>query len=337
MPGIIPLSMAGAVTYTSSRVENATALLYNFTTSCDYLALPSDCTARILPSQINAFMSELLNFAATLVPSGEWDCDSLDNLGRLFDHYRTNTGVGRNLFNDLQALICGVTQSNPGPNARYLYCDGNGEIHKSVVPFTGLEVAQAICADPDAAQTLAACLVSTTQPGQTLQVHAAGDGLLGVKQHRLYGQEAIVPTIGSDIIGQDPFITRNGAAITIPNGSSNAIPVMLSLDLQGKARQNGATQNGYGRLTGSLFDDPARTNSLIFGQIEVNNNDNTGPIQPPSLEFNNSNSRIVNVPAGGLTLYPGFEIGALPDASIRFDSIQLNVTWYGYGVPGSAN
>jgi hypothetical protein len=56
----------------------------SYKSTCDITALPSNCDARIEPRQINAIVSELLNFAACIDPNGTWNCDSLRNLCAAF-------------------------------------------------------------------------------------------------------------------------------------------------------------------------------------------------------------------------------------------------------------
>jgi hypothetical protein len=51
---------------------------------CDYLALPSDCTARIESKQLNAIVSEMIALAECWNPTGPWDCGVLTNLCAAF-------------------------------------------------------------------------------------------------------------------------------------------------------------------------------------------------------------------------------------------------------------
>lgn len=51
---------------------------------CDETALPSDCTARIDPEQMNAIVSEMLALIVELTPEGTFDCDSVTNLATAF-------------------------------------------------------------------------------------------------------------------------------------------------------------------------------------------------------------------------------------------------------------
>lgn len=79
-----------------------------FTSSCLLTALPSDCTARMSAAQINAIVSELLCFMATLNPDGTYNCASLCNISAAFnawwdEHNNTNAtidgdGTAGNLF-----------------------------------------------------------------------------------------------------------------------------------------------------------------------------------------------------------------------------------------------
>jgi len=74
---------AGAPTF-PAQVENAYVPAPVYVSTCPLTALPSDCTARIEPRQINAIVSELLSFAECMDPNGPWDCNSLQNLCNAF-------------------------------------------------------------------------------------------------------------------------------------------------------------------------------------------------------------------------------------------------------------
>lgn len=67
-----------------ANVQNAYVPATAFTFNCDPTALPSNCTARIFPSQINGIVSELYALGECFDPDGNWDCASNTNLCRLF-------------------------------------------------------------------------------------------------------------------------------------------------------------------------------------------------------------------------------------------------------------
>ena len=77
--GLIIRDAAGNCT-PQTNVVNAYCPPASFTSTCAITALPSDCTARITPAQINAIVSELMSFAVCLDPTGSWDCAALNNL-----------------------------------------------------------------------------------------------------------------------------------------------------------------------------------------------------------------------------------------------------------------
>lgn len=115
MPGILPESVAGGIVYRGAdglpinppNVQNAYAPAPSFVSSCPLTALPSDCTARIEPKQINAIVSELISFAECLDPDGPWDCVSLHNLCNAF-----TTWVGAN-----KIVVDGVSIVGSGTTA----------------------------------------------------------------------------------------------------------------------------------------------------------------------------------------------------------------------------
>lgn len=89
-------------------VQSAYSPPAEFTSSCLLTALPSDCTARMSAAQINAIVSELLCFMASLNPDGTYNCASLCNIANAFDawwdeHNNTDAtidgdGTAANLF-----------------------------------------------------------------------------------------------------------------------------------------------------------------------------------------------------------------------------------------------
>jgi hypothetical protein len=102
MAGILPddVSAGGVVIRDAegdptnpANVQNAYSPLPSFLTSCLLTALPSDCTARIEPRQMNALVSELIRFAECLDPDGPWNCDSTDNLCNAFTTWVSEKGT----------------------------------------------------------------------------------------------------------------------------------------------------------------------------------------------------------------------------------------------------
>jgi len=89
---IFPEDHAGAVVIRDENgdptnppnTQNAYVPGPDFVITCPPTALPSDCTARIEPRQINAIVSELLSFAECLDPDGPWNCDTQQNLCNAF-------------------------------------------------------------------------------------------------------------------------------------------------------------------------------------------------------------------------------------------------------------
>lgn len=91
-----------------------------FTIDCDMTALPEDCNVRPQNKQINAIVSEIVNFAATLDPDGNWDCDNFDNLSVAFEAW-----VAAQASSDIGDELCAVAVG-PGSEtgAALIYCDG---------------------------------------------------------------------------------------------------------------------------------------------------------------------------------------------------------------------
>lgn len=99
MPSIFPEANAGGLVIRDAAgnpthppgVERAYAPAPGFASSCLLTALPSDCTARIEPRQLNGVVSELTSLAECLDPNGPWDCTSSKNLCNAFTVWSGNT------------------------------------------------------------------------------------------------------------------------------------------------------------------------------------------------------------------------------------------------------
>lgn len=90
--------------------------------NCDMLALPSLCGSQVAPEQINAIVSELINFYIAMAPGREWDCDALDNMAEAFEEFVANLGSSGG-----GGTTCQLTIGNAGEvgDAYVLFCDGN--------------------------------------------------------------------------------------------------------------------------------------------------------------------------------------------------------------------
>jgi hypothetical protein len=84
--GVVYRKQDGTAT-PKTEVENAYAPAPAFHATCDLTGLPSDCTARVEPRQVNAIVSELVSLAECLNPTGAWNCESLQNLCAAFAHW----------------------------------------------------------------------------------------------------------------------------------------------------------------------------------------------------------------------------------------------------------
>src|SRR5262245_36593592 len=96
MPGIFPETIAGGVVVrdasgnclSPANVSGAYCPPATFVMDCPMTALPSDCTARLEPRQLNAIISELVSFAECMDPNGPWTCAQVNNLCSAFNAYQ---------------------------------------------------------------------------------------------------------------------------------------------------------------------------------------------------------------------------------------------------------
>lgn len=113
---IFPDPGAGGVVYRDAagnclnpgNVNNAFCPPVTYVANCALTALPSDCTARIEPRQINALASEMLSFAACLDPNGPWDCNGLMNICHAFQQW-----IVDNLVVDQVSIVGNGTHASP--------------------------------------------------------------------------------------------------------------------------------------------------------------------------------------------------------------------------------
>lgn len=114
MSGIFASISAGGVALPNNSVQYGADVSAPFIVTCELLYLPSDCTAKILPSQINAFTSEMLNLAQCLDPDGTWDCSSLDNLCVAFTNWSVSALAAKADSSWVTAQINAVIGAAPG-------------------------------------------------------------------------------------------------------------------------------------------------------------------------------------------------------------------------------
>lgn len=156
MAGILPEGTAGGLVIRDAAgapinppgVQNAYTPAPAFVSDCELTALPSDCTARIEPKQINAIVSELLAFAECLDPDGPWDCGSVTNLCSAFtawiaayesfDDDRYVNTTGDTMTGPL--LLPPAAPTNPAEAANKQYVDTS--IANAVAAAEGLDAAQ---------------------------------------------------------------------------------------------------------------------------------------------------------------------------------------------------
>jgi hypothetical protein len=113
MPSIFPELTAGGLVIRDASgnptnppgVERAYVPAAGFVSSCTITALPSDCTARIEPRQLNGIVSELVSFAECLDPNGPWDCGSSNNLCNAFAVFASSLAALTNTVDELNARL----------------------------------------------------------------------------------------------------------------------------------------------------------------------------------------------------------------------------------------
>ena len=147
MTGILPDSVSGGLIIRDAagnctpqpNVLNAYCPPATFVSTCALTALPSDCTARITPAQINAIVSELISFAACLDPNGPWNCAATNNLCTSFTEWA--------ILNVANVVISDTPPTNPKQGMLWWesdsgttfiwYDDGNTQQWVQIAPGSG--------------------------------------------------------------------------------------------------------------------------------------------------------------------------------------------------------
>lgn len=298
MAGIIPDSLTGGISWTNLSVVNASRPADPFQISCEYLALPSDCSARIMPDQINAMVSEMLNLAGCFNPDGTWNCEATNNLCANWTAYRTEAGSGTNLWNDMQAHLCAnpeVTAANP-TGVAFFYCE-DGEI--KAAPLDIPEPVDPV--DPANIHVLHGRIRLNEDPGM----------------------------IGNFNDRNLPFDEpANGFArgeIFIPNTSASTIPITFSIMLNVDMVENIA--NAQGRVNLRLYSDAGYTNEGANAHADVNNMGGGGTGR--EMNFNPMVIGTRDVPPGGLSLWWRLEGRSVPDNGYRATEMNARFVWWG--------
>lgn len=85
---ILPVAGPGTLLATDPDAEGVYIPPAEFTMGCTYVVLAENCEARILPSQINSMVSEMLALTVAFEPEGDFDCTSVENMAEAFRAYR---------------------------------------------------------------------------------------------------------------------------------------------------------------------------------------------------------------------------------------------------------
>lgn len=199
MSGIIPDQ---GVTYRDASgncidqpaADNAYCPDAAFEVSCPLVALPSDCTARLDPAQINALVSELLAFAEALCPGGPWDCGSVTNLAAI---WKSGCWIPDELN------ICEAPEVEFNTDILFVGCSDEGPVRFSYN----------MC---DHAQDLAACVISQDEQNNLI---IGSDGLLWGRKSGFFREEVpdVSTVIPLDVVGTT---TTNEICSTIVNEST---------------------------------------------------------------------------------------------------------------------
>lgn len=143
--GLIVRDPATGLPIAQPDVEGVQVPPLPFGTTCDFTALPENCSAKIEKRQINAIVSEMVMLASIFDPDGTWDCTQYDNLAKMFLAWAADFSG-----QDIGGQICSVAESDGKEvAASLLYC-ANAIAYK--LPIVGPDslvqlVQETICAE----------------------------------------------------------------------------------------------------------------------------------------------------------------------------------------------
>ncbi len=258
MPGIFPDQSKGGLIVrnpttglpiTQPNVYNAAVPPLPFGLTCDLTAMPEDCNVRPSNSQINAIVSEIINFFTGLSPERGWDCTSLENLkDALGDFVAGLAGGGEG------SLVCSSALGNGSENsAALLYCDG-ATIKRLLISGEGslkeLVSAQLCSAEIDAptgnSDYLLFCrdgVVTKTSAisfqwftGEWVQNRSYTTNHMVRKDGRLYSPNAAIPINTPFVIGTSlaTWYEVSPTGISVPYNPANAYTINTIIDKGGK-------------------------------------------------------------------------------------------------------
>lgn len=337
-------------------VENAYNPKPAYIMDCTYYALPSDCTARIEPRQINAIVSELVALAECFDPSGPWDCNLLTNLCRSFSVFRAsftpaslisadpdNTIV---LGSDNKLFSTGFVGEPPR---------GNGVSITTTSPFAviPLGTVNLIVANATARTALVNGTISTT--AGNILVPGSGDQKYyvpapPVKSVNGMVGDVIIPgggTGGGDVFGPASAVAGNLAIFYNITGKviADSGVAISSLDPSNRVMRSGDTMTGALRIAYTspslILDKPAGNQAAtIVGRM---NGFNRWYIQPgdsanESGDDNGSDFRISRFGDDGLLIDSPFTIRRVNGHVVYSSNVTAGGTiWSNNGGLGALN
>lgn len=181
--GAVEIRSAAGVCAIPASVECAYCPPATLTATGAFTALPSDCTARITPAQINGIVSELLALAEAFDPDGNITIGGTGNvLATAFNNYLTDPAGGAatqvsDVFDNAGALtpdqFAALDPANGGTGTPQILVrdDATGTIYTvdGVPLFDGQDTADALCADQTALNTLNDCLNPDAEVGAVIR------------------------------------------------------------------------------------------------------------------------------------------------------------------------
>lgn len=308
--GVVVRDAAG-VCQNPSNVANAYCPPATFQTSCEIRALPSDCTARIEPRQINAFQSEMLCLAATLDPDGTWNCGSLCNLSTAWSNWVNGTG-SNTLEDRIGDILCdGTDRAANQPNDRLLACDGSGGTFKT--PISSLfdldRLGDILCS---------AAFDNTPEPGSGV-IYCDGDGDIF---------KIDMSEIGCDC----PPVEITGTPVAPPTESGpNRVP--WRVDITDPANRLLYYWNG------TAWNLIRREPDLLFGNLEIAAGPDLEPMPDTGFARTQMHAADFTIPNTGprdIVVRLNLHLHTQTDIDPTVDQVQISAfTYSGPGITGT--
>lgn len=192
---------------------------------CDQTALPSDCTARIDPEQINAIVSEFLAFIEAMTPTGTFDCSSVTNLADAFAAWSlANISPQVRVASTMQSSVIAARLANlkigSGTSARFQNLYRSRDSASEVNPYLMCAAMALAPSVFSTAEMKAACAAVIDRCLVSPRANSTAYGQYALVQFASSGKVFAVTTAGTTAGSQPSDTGMTAAGQTLSDGTA---------------------------------------------------------------------------------------------------------------------